>query len=107
LENVNEEKVEDKWVVKNISAQNYAGVDTVLLDMEATSHLDLSSADMLAELVGELKAQGIDLLLANVRTPIRDLLERSGVAQVIGEKRIYPSIEEAVEGFNGEGKEGT
>jgi predicted ester cyclase len=28
LENVNEEKVEDKWVVKNISAQNYAGVDT-------------------------------------------------------------------------------
>jgi sulfate permease, SulP family len=77
----------------------------VLLDLEATSHLDLSSADMLAELVGELKAQGVELLLANVRAPIRDLLERSGVAWVIGEERIYPSIEEGVEAFNSEGVE--
>ncbi len=72
---------------------------TMLLDLEATSHLDLSTADMLAELVGELKAQGVELLLANVRAPVRDLLDRSGVAQTIGEEHIYPSIEEGVQAF--------
>jgi MFS superfamily sulfate permease-like transporter len=76
----------------------------ILLDLEATSHLDLSSADMLAELAGELKAEGVDLLLANVRGPVRDLLRRSGVAQVIGEEHMYPSIEEGVEAFKSESR---
>ncbi len=71
----------------------------VFLDLEASNNLDLSSVDTLAELVGELKAEGVELLLANVRAPIRDLLERSGVAQTIGEEHIYPSIEEGVKGF--------
>jgi MFS superfamily sulfate permease-like transporter len=79
----------------------------VLLDLEATSHLDLSTADMLAELAGELKAEGVDLMLANVRGPVRDLLRRSGVTQTIGEERIYPSIEEGVKAFNSAGQQST
>jgi len=71
----------------------------ILLDMEASSGLDISSADMLAELVAELKAQGVVLLLATVREPIRTMLWRSGVAQTIGEEHIYPVIEEGVEDF--------
>ena len=71
----------------------------ILLDMEASSGLDISSADMLAELVAELKAQGVELLLATVREPIRTMLWRSGVAQTIGEEHIYPVIEEGVEDF--------
>jgi SulP family sulfate permease len=78
---------------------------TVLLDLEATSHLDLSTADMLAELAGELKEEGVDLLLANVRGPVRDLLRSSGVTQTIGEERIYPSIEEGVKAFNSTGQQ--
>ena len=54
---------------------------------------------MLAELVAELKAQGVELLLATVREPIRNMLWRSGVAQTIGEEHIYPVIEEGVEDF--------
>jgi len=50
-------------------------------------------------LVSELKAEEVELLLANVRAPIRDLLERSEVAQTIGEEHIYPSIEEGVKDF--------
>jgi len=72
--------------------------------METSSNLDLSSADMLAELEGELKAAGVELLLANPRAPIRDLFRRSGVAQTIGEEHIYSSIEEGVEAFKSEGR---
>ena len=74
------------------------------MDMEATSNLDLSTTDMLAELVGELKAQGVELLLANVRVPVRDLLESSGVAQTIGEEHIYLTVEAGVQACKGEGR---
>jgi hypothetical protein len=53
----------------------------------------------LAELTKELKAEGVELMLANVRWPIQDLLQRSGVIQVIGEERIYAAVEEGVEDF--------
>ncbi len=71
----------------------------VRLDLETSSHLDISSADTLAELTKELKAEGVELMLANVRWPIQDLLQRSGVIQVIGEERIYAAVEEGVEDF--------
>jgi MFS superfamily sulfate permease-like transporter len=76
--------------IKELVSTADSKIRAVLLDLEASNHLDLSSADMLAELVGELKAQRAELLLAYVRAPIRDLLSRSGVAQTIGEKHIYP-----------------
>lgn len=41
----------------------------MLLDLEASSVLDTSSADMLAELADELKAMGIVRALARVRAP--------------------------------------
>ena len=75
----------------------------VLLDMEVSSGLDVSSADMLAELVAELKAEGIQLMLASVRTPIRAMLQRSGVAKTIGEAHLYSSIEEGVQAFQSAG----
>lgn len=71
----------------------------VLLDMGANHRLDISSADMLAGLVGALKADGVELLLADVRDPVRDFLRHSKVEQIIGEEHFYPSLHEAVEAF--------
>ena len=93
----NDEPLRDR--VKELVRTTDPPPRAVFLDLEASNNLDLSSVDTLAELVGELKAEGVELLLANVRAPIRDLLERSGVAQTIGEEHIYPSIEEGVKGF--------
>jgi sulfate permease, SulP family len=65
----------------------------VLLDLETSSELDTSSADMLAELADELKAGGITLALARVRTPVRMMLENTGFIETIGADHIYPSVE--------------
>lgn len=98
----NDEPLRDR--IKELVRTTEPKTRAVLLDMEASSNLDLSSADMLGELAGELMVEGVKLLLANVRAPIRDLLRRSGVAQTIGEVYIYPSIEEAVEAFKSASK---
>jgi MFS superfamily sulfate permease-like transporter len=70
---------------------------TVLLDLETSSTLDTSSADMLAELADELKTMRIALALARVRTPVRAMLERTGLADTLGKDRMYASVEAGVE----------
>ena len=52
----------------------------VVLDMSASTDIDLQSADTLGELADALRGQGIDLVLAGTRAPARGVLERSGVA---------------------------
>jgi MFS superfamily sulfate permease-like transporter len=71
----------------------------VLLDLAATSDLDVTTADMLLELVEELRAQGIEMLLAQVKGTVRDRLRRTGLDQAIGEDRIYLSVGSAVTDF--------
>jgi sulfate permease, SulP family len=71
----------------------------LLLDMGANHRFDISGADMLAGLKDELRAEGVGLLLADVRDPVRDFLKRSKIEQIIGEEHFYTSIHEAVEAF--------
>lgn len=46
-----------------------------------------------------LKAMGITLALARVRTPVRTMLERTGFMLAIGEDHIYASVEAGAEAF--------
>jgi high affinity sulfate transporter 1 len=71
----------------------------VLLDLEATSELDVSSADMLAQLESELWAAGSSLALARVRTKVRAMLTRTSVLTAIGEEHLYPSVMDGAEDF--------
>ena len=75
----------------------------VLLDLEATSEIDLPTNDMLGELVEDLEAEGVELRLARVRAPVRALLATSGVAARIGEDRIYQRVEDGLDELQAEG----
>jgi high affinity sulfate transporter 1 len=68
----------------------------VVLDMEATNQLDTTSADMLAELLRELRQRGIDLYLVRVMWPVRRLLRRSGLMDELGEDHLWHSISQGV-----------
>jgi len=72
---------------------------SVLIDLQATARLDIDSLEMLTDLQTELKAKDIELLLASVRTPVRDMLQHSGLADTIGKQHIYLSVEEGVRAF--------
>jgi SulP family sulfate permease len=71
----------------------------VLLDLAATSDLDVTTADMLQELVRELRARDIEVMLAQVKGTVRDRLRRTALAEEIGEDRIYLSVGSAVTDF--------
>ncbi|HSJ19647.1 MAG TPA: sodium-independent anion transporter [Nocardioidaceae bacterium] len=64
-------------------------VRTVVLDLELSEGLDVPSTDALTELYEELNQSGATLVLSRVHGPVREILDRSGLIQRIGEERIY------------------
>jgi len=74
-------------------------VHAVLIDLGATSDLDVSSLDMLRDLVSDLRAEQREVLLAHVRDPARHRLQKTGLLDLIGADRIFYSIGAAVDDF--------
>jgi SulP family sulfate permease len=68
----------------------------VVLDTEVTNQMDTTSADMLVELLGELRKRDIDLYLVRVMWPVRQLLRRSGLMDELGEDHLWHSISQGV-----------
>ncbi len=71
----------------------------ILLDLEASMSLDISSADLLAHLAADFKSDGIVLLLARVRDPVLAMLRRADAMTTIGEDHIYHMVDEGVADF--------
>jgi sulfate permease, SulP family len=71
----------------------------VLLDLAATADLDVTTTDMLRELIVDLHGRSIEVLLAQVKGSVRDRMRRTGLMDELGEDRIYLSIGSAVTDF--------
>jgi SulP family sulfate permease len=71
-------------------------VRVVVLDLEGTNVLDITSADALAELAQTLHKQDVDVYLVRVRFAVRQLMRRSRVMDVIGEDHVWHSISQGV-----------
>jgi sulfate permease, SulP family len=72
------------------------GTRALVLDMEATNQMDTTSADVLADLLGELRERGVDLYLVRVMWPVRQVLRRSGLVAELGEDHLWHSISQGV-----------
>jgi high affinity sulfate transporter 1 len=64
----------------------------VLLDLGATGYVDLTSIDVLVELVRELREQSIPVILVHVLGKVRDQLREAGVMEEIGESNIVNNL---------------
>jgi SulP family sulfate permease len=71
----------------------------VMIDIAATADLDVTTADMLLELVANLQARSIDLMLAQVKGPVRDRMSRTGLMAAIGEDGVHLSVGSGVKEF--------
>jgi MFS superfamily sulfate permease-like transporter len=66
---------------------------------EPVTSVDVTSADMLAELDDTLHAAGIALCVAEMKDPVKDKLKRFGLFARLGETRFFPTIGAAVTGY--------
>lgn len=77
---------------------------------EPVTSVDVTSADMLAELDETLHASGIKLCVAEMKDPVKDKMKRFGLFARLGETAFFPTIDTAVSGYlqtlRGKGLEG-
>jgi MFS superfamily sulfate permease-like transporter len=71
----------------------------VVVDLELTSDLDVPAGEALGLLAGRLAEAGIPLALARVQEPTINLLERTGVVEIVGREHIGGRVEDAVRGL--------
>jgi SulP family sulfate permease len=73
------------------------GIRTVVVDLEATSAIDLDGADMLTGVHEQLAAGSVRLLLAHADTAELDFLRRTGTLDAIGEQNTFATVRAAVD----------
>ncbi|MBV7481184.1 SulP family inorganic anion transporter [Pseudomonas sp. PDM31] len=66
---------------------------------EPVTNVDVTSADMLAELDETLHAAGIKLRVAEMKDPVKDKLKQFGLFARLGEAAFFPTIGDAVDSY--------
>jgi len=74
-----------------------APVRAFLLDAETMPYLDTTGAAVLDQVRSELEQKGIILAVAEAKSPVRAMLDRTGLARRIGSDRMFPAVHAAVE----------
>jgi len=85
--------------VRALLKQESPAPEWFLLDAESVTVLDVTGAFALESLRAELADQGIVFGIARSRALFHLMLERSGVAQAIGESRIFPTVHAGAQAF--------
>ena len=71
----------------------------VVVAAEPITDIDTTAADILDELLGDLRRSGIELRFAEMKDPVKDWLSRYDLLQKIGDDSFYPTVGTAVDAY--------
>src|SRR5499433_1421642 len=74
----------------------------IVIAAEPMTDVDTTASDMLEELDEALNDQGISLVFAELKDPVRSKIERYGLTRTINPQHFFPTIESAVAAFRQE-----
>lgn len=85
--------------IRNLVANAPGPVKCVIVAAEAITDLDTTALDDLVELDDELAAQGISLVFAELKGPVKDRLLKFGVSSRFGPDHFFPTVNNAVRSY--------
>jgi len=71
----------------------------IIITAEPVTDVDVTSADMLAELEHTMTESGIELRFAEMKDPVKDKLKRFELFERFGASNFYPTIGSAVDAY--------
>jgi high affinity sulfate transporter 1 len=80
-------------------AQSPTPVRQIILSAEPITSIDVTSADMLAELWRTLRESDIELRFAKMKDPVKDKLKRFELFERFGAENFYPTLGAAVDAY--------
>jgi len=85
--------------VRHLVAASPRGLKCFLIDAQAITDIDVTAVEALHGLHAELKKHGVGLMIAHANRPLRDILERTGLAREIRPDSFFASVHECVDAF--------
>jgi MFS superfamily sulfate permease-like transporter len=58
--------------------------------------IDASGVEAIEQLVRNLDGKSIDLVVARLKSPVRDRFDTTGLTELIGAANFFPTVERAV-----------
>ncbi len=74
----------------------------IVIAAEPVTDVDTTASDVLTELDEALNAQGISLVFAELKSPVRRKIERYGLTRTIDPHHFFPTIDSAITAFREE-----
>jgi len=80
-------------------AQSPTPVRRIVVSAEPVTSVDVTSADVLAELAQKLRESGVELRFAEMKDPVKDKLKRFELLERLGAASFYPTLGAAVDAY--------
>jgi MFS superfamily sulfate permease-like transporter len=85
--------------VLDAAATSPTPVRWVVVAAEPVTSVDVTAADVIAELDDKLNAAGIEFCFAEMKDPVKDKLKRFGLFKRFGERSFFATVGEAVNAY--------
>src|SRR6187431_2995235 len=80
-------------------AQSPTPVKRIIVTAEPVTSIDVTSADMLAELEQALRESGIEMRFAEMKDPVKDKLKRFELLERFGGANFHPTVGDAIDAY--------
>jgi high affinity sulfate transporter 1 len=85
--------------LKELISKSLPTARAVIVDMVTNDQLDITSIEMLEKLTVELERNHIEIMVAEVHQPVREIARRSGLAEHLDKAKVFPTVDAAVQDF--------
>jgi len=86
-------------MIRDLLLQSKPKPSWILVAAEPVTDIDITGAEMLIDLDLELNEDGIHLIFAELKDPVKDKIVQYGLLETIDQRHFYPTLEVAVETF--------
>ncbi len=77
----------------------------VVIEANGVINFDFTGADIVQQMITELRGQGIDVMLARMESEIaQHAAERAGLLTLLGPDHVFRSVEDAIQAFRARSK---
>ena len=83
----------------DVVAKSPTSVRWLVVAAEPVTSVDVTAADILAELNEAMRAKDMELCFAELKDPVKDKLKRFGLFRQVGEANFFPTVGAAVSRF--------
>jgi SulP family sulfate permease len=76
---------------------NDPALQAIVVDMYPVNQIDSTATHALHEIIETCRRNGVELYLAGVKGPVKDVLDDAGLSEELGEERFFLEVHDAVE----------